>query len=74
MGFYQNRVVEEKEQLDIRLHSLRSFIGGDRFKSLSMDEQLRMKRQEKIMSLYVDVLDERIAAFRGDAHGQETMA
>lgn len=60
---HQIRVVEEKDQLDDRLGKLRAFFGVDRFESLPMAEQTRMRCQEVFMSGYSRMLGERIAAF-----------
>jgi hypothetical protein len=59
---HQARVVVEKEELDGKIERLRAFIAGDTFGGLSEAEQRRLRRQEAIMGLYSDVLDERIMA------------
>lgn len=64
MKAYQARVVAEKKELDGKIERLRIFIGGDGFGVLSHAEQRRLRRQEAIMGLYSDVLDERIRDFR----------
>jgi hypothetical protein len=60
---YQQRVVDEKIQLDERLEKLREFMKGNFFKKVKEEEQKRMMRQEASMDIYSDVLGERIAAF-----------
>lgn len=61
---HQQRVVDEKFDLDERRHKLHTFmLGNPVFKALDEDEQDRMKRQYNAMTLYSDVLGERIAAF-----------
>jgi hypothetical protein len=57
---HQARVVAEKAELDIKIERLREFIVGDTFGELCENEQRRLRRQEAIMGLYSDVLDERI--------------
>jgi len=57
---HQARVVAEKAELDIKIERLREFIAGGIFGGLPEDEQRRLRRQEAIMGLYSDVLDERI--------------
>jgi hypothetical protein len=63
MEKHQARVVAEKKELDGKIERLRAFIAGDTFGGLSEAEQRRLRRQEAIMGLYSDVLDERIIAF-----------
>jgi hypothetical protein len=63
MEKHQARVVAEKEELDGKIERLRAFIAGDTFGGLSEAERRRLRRQESIMGLYSDVLDERIIAF-----------
>ena len=64
MAPYQERVVTEKAELDDKVGLLRAFIKGSaEFKELPRAEQLRLHRQDCIMGLYSEVLDERIDAF-----------
>jgi len=61
---HQQRVVDEKTELDEKLKKLGAFISSSSvFLSLPEDEQLRMKHQAMHMSNYSRVLGERIAAF-----------
>lgn len=61
---HQQRVVDEKAELDERLQKLDAFIKGSPvFAGLASEEQLRMVRQATAMSSYSEVLGERIAAF-----------
>lgn len=60
---FQERVVEEKKELDDKLSRLRPFIEGATFKTLPDAEQDRLIRQRRLMEEYSDVLGERIAAF-----------
>ena len=60
---HQQRVVDEKAELDVKLAKLKDFIAGRLCKSLSVDEQDRLNRQQDIMRAYSDVLEERIKAF-----------
>lgn len=60
---YQERVVEEKRELDEKLAKLDAFGRTEQFTSLSADEQGRMNRQHSIMEDYSKVLGERIEAF-----------
>lgn len=63
MKAYQSRVLAEKAELDIKIERLREFITGGTFGELCGDEQRWLRRQEAIMGLYSDVLDERIRMF-----------
>ena len=60
---HQQRVVDERTELDAKIEKLSAFIVGEIFKRLSEDEQSRMVRQKSAMSEYSDVLSDRIAAF-----------
>lgn len=60
---HQQRVVDEKTELDERLTKLIAFFDSSIFAGLPTDEQGRMKRQADHMTNYSVVLGERIAAF-----------
>lgn len=60
---FQERVVEEREQLAERLAKLDDFLGTLGWK-LPPDEASRMLRQQTAMSIYLNILDERIARFQ----------
>jgi hypothetical protein len=57
---YQARVVAEKAELDIKIERLREFIAGDQFDIMPESTRRLLRRQEIVMGLYSDVLDERI--------------
>jgi hypothetical protein len=61
---YQQRVIEEREQLSVKYNALDTFVNGQVFLNLPGDEQDRLLRQRKIMGEYLEILDERIAAFK----------
>ena len=63
MKDYQQRVVNEKTELDERTDKLEAFIFGERFKSVPTDEQERMIKQLAVMFSYREILRQRIAAF-----------
>lgn len=65
MELHQQRVVEEKAELDERLDKLRAFCSKSCgvFDSLPTDEKQRLTEQEGYMAAYSDVLGRRIAAF-----------
>jgi hypothetical protein len=64
MAPHQQRVVDEKAELDERAKKLSEFIGTNPvFESLDPAEQERMKEQCEIMWQYSEILGKRIAAF-----------
>lgn len=60
---YQERVIAEKTELDDKRTRLISFIGGERYRTLDEVERSRLNRQLEAMTLYSNILKERIAAF-----------
>ena len=61
---YQQRVVDEKNELEDKLGKLIEFIEeSPTFPRLPDDEKNRLRRQKDSMKNYSDVLEERIAAF-----------
>lgn len=62
---HQQRVIDEKADLDERARKLSDFIGNNpMFETLDPEEQERMKVQNDLMWQYSEVLGERIAAFQ----------
>lgn len=65
MKLHQQRVIDEKADLDERAKKLSDFIGNNpMFETLDPEEQERMKVQNDLMWQYSEVLGERIAAFQ----------
>ena len=61
---HQQRVVDEKAELDDKTKKLSDFIGSnDIFLTLDTAEQERLKEQNDIMWKYSEILGARIAAF-----------
>ena len=61
---YQQRVVDEKKELDRRCAKLVAFINdSDKFAKVNDDERDRLERQSTAMLEYSKILGERIAAF-----------
>lgn len=61
---YQQRVIDELEELSERLLKLKAFLdGSDACVKLDPVERSRLMRQFRIMEDYQDVLTERVAAF-----------
>ena len=62
---HQERVVEEKKELDSKLNRLKDFIQtSPQFEKLPLDEQERLTSQERVMSEYSNILQARIDAFK----------
>ena len=61
---HQQRVVDEKNELDTKAKALSNFIGLDPvFADIDAEEQERLKEQCEIMWEYSEILGKRIAAF-----------
>ena len=61
---HQQRVVDEKTELDKKAKALSDFIGNSPiFGTLDAEEQERMKEQNDIMWQYSEILGARISAF-----------
>ena len=60
---HQQRVVDEKRELDGRIERLNAFFRTSTFHGLDDAEQGRLSRQAGIMMQYSAVPGERIAAF-----------
>lgn len=62
---HQERVVQEKQELDDKIAKLSSFTNpnNDIFNALPEDEQVRLGRQLAVMAEYSSILSERINAF-----------
>lgn len=61
---HQQRVIDEKAELDKKAHALSDFIGNNPiFDTLDPAEQERLKEQNDVMWKYSEILGARIAAF-----------
>jgi len=61
---HQQRVVNEKTELDTKSAALFEFVVHNSiFPTLDPTEQERLKKQHDVMGQYSDILGERIAAF-----------
>lgn len=60
---YQERVIQEKAELDDKIAKLTAFIESANFKKVDPREQNRLRIQKHWMALYSQVLGERIEAF-----------
>lgn len=64
MKAFQERVVEEKKQLDDKIDKLRFFIhANDTYAELPQAEQMRLVYQLDVMTRYSTILMERIENF-----------
>jgi len=60
---HQQRVIEEKAELDKKREALRDFLDADRSVGIDPVERARLARQLTAMTYYADILNERIGAF-----------
>lgn len=60
---HQQRVINEKAELDARLESLLNFLNSETFAGLPEAEQARMRCQSFFMRGLASVLADRISAF-----------
>lgn len=60
---YQQRVIDEKKELDERREKLDLFFVTSKFAKLDQAEQDRLRIQSEIMSAYSEILRLRIVAF-----------
>lgn len=60
---YQQRVVEEKQELDTRIEKLMAFMTTNVFDGLDNGEKSRLRIQLAAMQTYGTALGERIAHF-----------
>lgn len=60
---FQQRVVDEMNELAAKDDKLKAFFSTTVFAGLPADEQARLRRQQLHMAGYLNVLRERIAAF-----------
>jgi len=60
---YQERVVQEKQELEEKITNLEAFIGTDTFDGLPAQDQILLSLQYHIMVEYAKVLRRRIALF-----------
>ena len=63
MKDYQQRVIQEHDELITKINKLEAFIEGDVFKQLDETERGRLVAQEGAMRAYAFILIHRIAAF-----------
>jgi hypothetical protein len=59
----QQSVVNERDELSPKLQRLRILVQSPAFATIDKNEKERLTRQVWVMGLYLNVLNERIAAF-----------
>lgn len=64
MEDWQQRVFEEREALRRLISKLRGMLISDVYAKLDDVDQLLLCRQERAMTVYQDILSERIARFK----------
>lgn len=64
MEDWQQRVFEEREALRRLISKLRGMLSSDAYTKLDDMDQLLLCRQERAMTVYQDILSERIARFK----------
>lgn len=60
---FQERVVEEHDELDTKIGKLTEFLESDQFDTVDPEEQHRLVQQLYVMELYLDILTQRVKAF-----------
>ena len=65
MEDWQERVVVERDELNIKLIKLGAFLYDDVFLTLSPIDRTLLKCQHMAMNVYCRILSERIALFKG---------
>ena len=60
---FQQRVIDEKKELDIKLSKLIDFQGNIIFKGLTQEDKKLLKSQVTAMKKYSDILGKRIACY-----------
>jgi len=63
MEDYQQRVVDEKSELDKRLETLTKFLAGEVSATIDAEECVRLEKQQSLMAQYSAILQERIDNF-----------
>lgn len=63
MTSFQERVIEEQKELDIKLNKLLDFCDTDTFESLPYEERSSLLIQQNLMAAYSNVLQARIKRF-----------
>lgn len=60
---YKERVIEERNDLKVKVDKLISFSDSKQFTDLPVSDKVLLQCQLEAMTLYLDVLNERIGAW-----------
>ncbi len=60
---HQQRVVDEKKELDEKISKLETFTQGELFSTLDKDDQTLLSQQLDVMNSYSEILGKRIERF-----------
>ena len=60
---YQDRLFNEKSELDKKIEKLSVFLGSEKFNCVDGDEQKMLRRQLSVMIEYSSILAHRISKF-----------
>lgn len=64
MQEYQERVMQEKKELDEKIEKLNAFTNDpNKFNDLPSEDRVSLTKQEEVMMEYSKILGERIARF-----------
>lgn len=70
MGNWQERVLQEQDDLQVKAATLNNFITGPAFSELAKVNQSLMALQLDIMQAYISVLRARICTFKQQPEGK----
>lgn len=62
----QDRIADEKKELDIKIEALNEFINGEDFQRLDMKTTLILQMQLCVMEEYSDILRKRLDTFHDE--------
>lgn len=65
MEAYQQRVVDERRELDEKIERLAGFIASTAFDFVDHEQRQLLLRQHDAMVTYSDILQQRISLFEG---------
>ena len=60
---FQDRVVTEKQELDVKISALTTFLDGEGTRNISIDDINLLAAQLYIMKEYSSILEKRISRF-----------
>ena len=63
MELWQERVIQEKKELDEKIIKLQTFIDGEEIKTIDETESLRLEVQLTLMQGYSNILEARITSW-----------